>query len=225
MDHCGILGETGLQFFGKMTASISHEIRNVLAVLNENAGLLEDFILMAEKGAPIDHERLKTLARSMGTQIHRADGIIENMNRFAHGVDERVKSVDLNETIELLVALSGRLADMRGVKLDPVFREEPILITTNPFFLENLLWCFLDFAMGAVGKEKALKIISEIQETGIWIRFSGLEDLAETGSNRFPSELEEALLKSLEADFSVDVKAGEIAIKVPEKIGSAESGI
>ena len=40
--------ETGLQFFGKMTASISHEIKNVLAIINENAGLLEDLALLSD---------------------------------------------------------------------------------------------------------------------------------------------------------------------------------
>ena len=42
--------EMGLQFFGRMSASISHEIKNVLAIINENAGLLEDFSLMADRG-------------------------------------------------------------------------------------------------------------------------------------------------------------------------------
>jgi len=51
--------ETGLQFFGKMTASISHEIKNVLAIINENAGLLEDLALMADGGAEIEPQRLK----------------------------------------------------------------------------------------------------------------------------------------------------------------------
>ena len=31
-----IIGGEGLQFFGKMSASISHEIKNVLAIINEN---------------------------------------------------------------------------------------------------------------------------------------------------------------------------------------------
>ena len=39
------VGLGGIQFFGKMAASISHEIKNVLAIINENAGLLEDICL------------------------------------------------------------------------------------------------------------------------------------------------------------------------------------
>ena len=37
--------ELGLDFFGNMTASISHELKNALAIVNENAGLLGDLRL------------------------------------------------------------------------------------------------------------------------------------------------------------------------------------
>ena len=43
-----IIGGEGLQFFGKMSASISHEIKNVLAIINENTGLIEDSDLTKE---------------------------------------------------------------------------------------------------------------------------------------------------------------------------------
>ena len=39
------IGETGLRFFGKINSSISHEMRNVLAIINENAGLMKDLMM------------------------------------------------------------------------------------------------------------------------------------------------------------------------------------
>jgi hypothetical protein len=60
-----IVGKGGVQFFGIISASISHDIKNVLAVLNENAGLIEDLVLMAEKGASFNQERVKSLAGSI----------------------------------------------------------------------------------------------------------------------------------------------------------------
>ena len=56
-----IIAETGLQFFGRISASISHELKNVLAIINENAGLLEDLTSMADRGKPIDSARLKAI--------------------------------------------------------------------------------------------------------------------------------------------------------------------
>lgn len=214
---CDILGETGLQFFGRITASISHEIRNVLAVLNENAGLLEDIVLMAEKGVPMDPQRLKNLAGSMGKQILRANGIVGNMNRFAHAVDEKAKEVDLNETLSLVVALTQRFADMRGVTLEPLYGDSQMLLRSNPFLLENLLWCFLDFAMEATGKGKGLKIVTEEDDKALRIRFTGLERLAERDTASFPSEREMALLEALEADFSLDTGASQVVMTLPKR--------
>jgi len=70
------LGEAGFQFFGKMSASISHEIKNALAIMNENAGLLEDYASMGEKGISVDLQRLKSLAGNVRIQIQRADEIV-----------------------------------------------------------------------------------------------------------------------------------------------------
>lgn len=214
---CGMLGEAGLQFFGRITASISHEIRNVLAVLNENAGLLEDVVLMAEKGIPLNPERLKSLAGSMGKQILRANGIIENMNQFAHSVDEQAKEIDLNETLSLLVALTQRFADMRGVTLEPVYGDSRMLLRSNPFFVENLLWCFLNFAMEMTGKGKGLKIITEEDDRSVRIRFAGLECLPERGTVAFPSEREIALIEALDADFSVDRGRDQVIMAFPKR--------
>ncbi len=53
-DYQESIGECGLQCFGSISASISHELKNALAIINENAGLLEDLSFMAEKGLPLD---------------------------------------------------------------------------------------------------------------------------------------------------------------------------
>ena len=112
-DQWETIAREGFQFFGKMSASISHEIKNALAIINESAGLLEDFSLLAEKGRPIDPERLKLLARSVSKQVQRADGLVKKMNRFAHSADDAIRIFDLGEILDLVVSLvqrSGRHA-------------------------------------------------------------------------------------------------------------------
>jgi hypothetical protein len=41
-----------VRFFGEISASISHEIKNVLAIINENAGLLQDMVMMMKRACP-----------------------------------------------------------------------------------------------------------------------------------------------------------------------------
>lgn len=211
-DNWEIIGETGLQFFGKMSASISHEIKNVLAVINENAGLLEDLTLMEKKGVPLDPERIRALAEKIKAQIGRADRIITNMNRLAHSVDEFDGHIDVNELLELLAALSLRFASMRGVTLglEPV--SGPVIIPCNPFLLENLVWSCLDFAMDIAGEGKNIGLAAEKREKGVLIRLTGLGGLKEGAVRAFPGEREKALLAALRAELEVNKEDGELVI-------------
>ena len=214
-----IFGEVGLDFFGKITASISHEIKNVLAVINENAGLLEDFVLMAEEGKPLELDRLKSLAQNVLSQIKRADGIVNNLNSFANSVDESVKSVDLRATLGFVAALSSRLASVRGVTLETDLPTSPVAITTRPFYLKNLVWLCLDFAMDAAGAGKTVGLVTAESQNGAWVRFTRLEALAEAQRDGFPMEREKALLGLLKAQLSANVEAGELVITFPRDIG------
>ena len=62
-----------LRFFGTMTASISHEINNVLAMVNELSGLFADSLMLAQKkGRPLDPERLAGIV-DRATRIERTE--------------------------------------------------------------------------------------------------------------------------------------------------------
>jgi len=213
-----IIGEQGLQFFGKMSTSISHEIKNALAIINENAGLLKDYSLMADKGKSIDPERLKTLADKVMKQIRRADKIVENLNMFAHSVDESIQSVDLGDTVDFMSKLVARLAFIKSVTLEPKPAISPIIIMTNPFFLENLIWLCLDFAMNTAEDGKNIGLITEKTEQGAMIKFTHLQDLPKASLDKFPGEKEKALAEALDAEIAVNIDAGEIIITLPEDI-------
>ncbi len=213
-----IIGQAGLEFFGKISASISHEIKNALATINENAGLLEDYTRMAEKGMIIDSERLKTMTERIVNQIRRADEIVGNMNRFAHSVDSFTNSIELGELVVFMVTLAHRFSAMRGVILDAKSPLVPVTITTSQFLLENLIWLCLDFAMNAAGDTKRIGLAVEASEKSARLRFTGLTGLTDMSTNRFPTERERALLSSITAELSVSADVGELVITLPREI-------
>jgi len=214
------VSESALQFFGNMTASISHEINNVLAVINENAGLLEDFTLMADKGLPLDPERLKTLAGKIMIQIRRADTIIKNMNKFAHSVDGPIKRVDLDDLLKLVVALSNRFASMRGVTLELRHPANPVMITTSDFVLENLLWLCLDLAMDTVGQDKTIILSVGTAGNDVAIRFSGIEGIEDALGKMFHVTGKDGLLGALKGKLDIDLEAGDIELTLPSDINN-----
>jgi signal transduction histidine kinase len=219
-DTLDTTAETGLQFFGKMTASISHEIKNVLAIINENAGLLEDIAGMAERGRAIEPQRLKTMSRAVVKQIRRADAIVQNMNRLAHSVDETFTNVDLNDTLVLIVALSDRLASTRGVTLAPKLQQESVKIRTAPYLLMNFIWLCLDFAIDAAGDEKIVELGIQETEIGAQIHIQRLAGLAGAPLEEFPAERERILLDLLGAELAIDTRNNEFVIKLAPAIDS-----
>ena len=54
-----------LEFFGRVTTSLSHELKNALATAKELAGLLDDLSQMATEERPVKNERLQSICRMM----------------------------------------------------------------------------------------------------------------------------------------------------------------
>ncbi|MFH7327096.1 sensor histidine kinase, partial [Desulfurivibrio sp. C05AmB] len=91
-----LLQNAGINFFGTVVAVITHELKNVLAIINENKGLLEDFAHLArQEERELEPDTALTTAAAIGRQVERADIIIKNLNRFAHSPDQEVKILDL----------------------------------------------------------------------------------------------------------------------------------
>lgn len=207
-DNGGSIGECGLHCFGSISASISHELKNALAIINENAGLLEDLSFMAEKGMPLDPGRLKNLAANIGKQILRADGIIRNMNRFAHSTDETVQRLHLGEALELTVSLTSRMAAMKGIAIRFQPHSEAIFVTTRLFYLENLIWLFLKEIFEKPGPEKELVVSLRPRENGAAVVFSPVDAMVEGRSAA-------TLLDHLKAVQVSDSASREIGILLP----------
>ena len=204
------IAEEGFHFFGKMSASISHEIKNTLAIINDKAGLLEDFTMLAGQGRPIDPERVKSLAGEIMKQIQRADGLVKRMDRFAHSTDDPLKMIDLGETLELITSIAQRLASMHEAQVDLVLPDHPVMVVTNPFLFENLIWSCLEFLL--TKDHKTIKLIPESIGEDIRIRLIGQFAFPDDPGNPFPSGKEGALLASLKAELRMEPQSGEMLL-------------
>ena len=205
----------GLKFFGKMNASISHEIRNTLAVINENAGLIKDLIKMSEKGHPLDLERISGRSEKILEQVKRTDGIVDNMNRFAHSVDDTFIKINACEYIEFVIRLSERFANMKGVEIRPELPSEPIEIATFPFLFENIIYLCIDQAMQHPGEDKTIIISVHKKDDRIQVKFRGISPEIDSMSN-FPS-VSASLVKKLGAKIISEESADSFILEIKKK--------
>lgn len=104
-----------VQVFAKISASIAHEIKNTLSIINENAGLLEDFAHMAGEGSGVAIERVLAVTQTIAKQVERSNVIMKNLSRFAHSTDNYHGQSNLGETMALMVALTDRQAAMKSI--------------------------------------------------------------------------------------------------------------
>jgi signal transduction histidine kinase len=208
------IGEAGLRFFGKVSASISHEMKNVLAIINENNGLLEDLNFAARKGTPIDPERLNRMAGNLNKQIHRADAILKNLSSFAHSVDQFSLQVNLHELTLLVSNLAGRLAAMRKVTLETIQPPEPINLTTNPFLLENLVWLCLEYAIASTSAGQTLILTCGRTHSGACLHIAGIDGLTEDFLQKMPAGCQD-ILAALGAEILADFTNKKLTLNLP----------
>jgi C4-dicarboxylate-specific signal transduction histidine kinase len=168
-----LLREKGLAFFGSITASFSHEINNVMAIIAELAGLMEDLLRVADQGHPPPLERFRGISERIGTQVKRGEGMIKRLNRFAHTMDEPVKTIDTTDLLEDLVALSERPRTRRRARLETRFPEEKIFLVSNPFLLQQAIFSCLELVLAASRDNQLLRLILEKQDGGAKITVAG----------------------------------------------------
>ncbi len=97
-----------LQAFTEIFAITSHELKNTLAIINENSGLLEDLIMMS--GDTIESNRVQSAADSILKQVNRSDLIIKTMNRFSHTADKVISTTSTLQFLTDIIKLTERKA-------------------------------------------------------------------------------------------------------------------
>jgi len=107
-------------FFGKVTANVTHELQNVLAIIKENAGLMEDFMqfqMNPESLADLEINLKKILGKIV-EQSKRGVGLTTALNGFAHTTDRVETEIHIHKAVERLLFLTNRLFLLQGIEVN-----------------------------------------------------------------------------------------------------------
>lgn len=132
-----------LAFFGALTASVSHELNNIISIIDQSAGLLTDLLAGAQSGRPLSPEQLERIADRIKYQTGRGVDFIRRLNAFAHSTDEPVREFELNQLVENLAALTVRFASLKGVNLKVTYSDQPLNIIASPFLIQQVLYLII----------------------------------------------------------------------------------
>lgn len=146
------LTQAGLDFAEEMMASAMHELKNKLAIINENSGLIQDFSIMARQSCPgLDLDRIEAISIKIQQQIQSADTIIKKVNQFYQEMRTRPKAVDIEQSLTFVARLADRLLEKRGCQMHIEAPRSPVIVEFHPFYLQLVIWKMLDSISRSAG--------------------------------------------------------------------------
>ncbi len=211
-DELNYMNTENLKFFGKVNASISHELKNILAIISETAGFLNDLAELAKQGKELKLSLLESCSNSIVEEIQRGFTTIRQMNRFSHSVDVPVMEVDLMETLELMAGLSGFLSFASHVRIENKDKDIKT-ISTCPFLLQHLIYQILCFAYESAGPTGEIRLhLSTENDKGILLSFFSSTQMP---VERFPDEKIKNISDTLGVEFQTNHSFYELNILIP----------
>jgi signal transduction histidine kinase len=208
-----------LAFFGRVNASISHELKNILAIISEAAGLLQDLTEMAAQGKKIEVEMLKTCSQDIVEEIQRGFTAIKQMNKFSHSVDDPAKKVNLADVVDLMIGLAKFLSFASKIRFDPPPEAAPMVLTC-PIRLQNLIYRALVFAFESAGPDGEIGVAIQPQPDGsAHITFSGLDS---SSGRSFASDKTKIIAASIGINILEPPDIQSFKLVVPENVEAVQ---
>jgi len=158
-----------LHMLGELTASIAHEIRNPLTVVN---GFLQ---LLRENDERISEEKRHMYLQMGIDELNRAEKIIANYLSFARPPLESVERIDMAERIHHAASIITSFALLRNVQIEKQ-AEDGLHVSADPEKISQVLMNLLKNGIEAMPEGGTLTIqasrsgdlvVVSIRDTGI----------------------------------------------------------
>jgi len=187
-----------MAFVGKIAASMTHEIKNTLAIIQESSGLLSDIISLSQEGSFPHKEKFQRVLGNINEQVNRGVDITTRLNQFAHSMDEPLVSIQVSALLEQISLLMRRLAKRRGIELKTGAAAQELSLLSDPFRLLLVLGSVIEklaeslesggaIILQAQGAPQEVTVILEIQgekkpgwEASLETLFSSLQEVLGT---------------------------------------------
>ncbi|WP_424767366.1 ATP-binding protein [Paenibacillus sp. sgz302251] len=151
-----------LSLVGQMAASITHEIRNPMAVIR-------GFVQLIQERSPSSQQEY---FRIVMEELDRANMIISDFLSLAQNRALTMERLSLNTIINELVPLLNADANLRGQTIEVSFSEELPLIMLNDREIKQLLLNLARNGMEAMGDKGILRISTRYLNDKIELRIA-----------------------------------------------------
>ncbi len=155
-----------LALLGRVTASTSHEFKNVLAILRESFGLIQDVLNMNKKIELKHQDKILKALDNVERHMSRGVDITNRLNLFAHTSDEEKDTVSFAGQAELACHLLRRRARQGKVQLTYEVASGGLDVTGCPIVLLIALLTTVEHAIERAPQESTLTLRAQRAGTG-----------------------------------------------------------
>jgi hypothetical protein len=154
-------------------------VKNVLAIIKEASGLMEDLLSLSRDASFPHRERFERAVSTIQAQVNRGVELSTRLNRFAHSLDEPVSAVDLKDMIDQFTLLAQRFARLKEVSLtsSPAAFEGALNLVISPVRLQMALLAAVEACWGEMPAGAEVHLRAEKRSDEAAIRVACLGDL------------------------------------------------
>lgn len=164
-----------LASIGRLAAGVAHEINNPLAIINQKAGLVEDYMEMTG-----DFDYKKEMAAALtgiDQSVERCRKITHRLLGFARHTDVHAEEIDINQLLTEVSAFVAREASYSQVQIVFSLAKEPLPIVSDRGQLQQVFLNIINNAIDAIGTNGEIRITTQQQDAG-----HVLVEIADNGS-------------------------------------------
>lgn len=148
-----------LASIGRLAAGVAHEINNPLAIINQKAGLVHDFMEFSDYFA--NKEDMAKAVDGIQSSVKRCKAITHRLLGFARQTDVFIEEIDVNNTIREVVEFLAKEATYNQIKIDFNLCQDVKGIMSSRGPLQQIFLNIINNAIDAIGHGGTIMLSSK----------------------------------------------------------------
>jgi PAS domain S-box-containing protein len=173
-----------LASLGLLVSGVAHEINNPLAIINEKAGLMKDYMQLSDE---FNHrEKFLGLLESISDSVDRAREIIRRFLGFARQKDGQTQDVDLRRLLEDVLGFLEKEAFHRNLDVQLDFSQDVPIMESDKGRLQEVFLNIIKNAIEVVDDGGQISVTTRLKDPDT-VRVSITDD----GCGMFPEQVKQ----------------------------------
>lgn len=214
-----------IALIGRITAGVTHEMRNALAVIRESNGLMRDLLMRGKDGSGTQGEKFGRAISMIEKHLLRGIEMTDRLNRFAHTMDEEAAWTEVNGVLDLTLFFMERFARERLVRLAARRADEDLSLYTSPLRLMLALCACVDYLLARTAEGGLIELQGQRAGEQVFFRLRVQQDPgghANSGAAGEGAAVIDPVLRALQGRLGPVLSGASAGVELVVPVGDPE---